>query len=406
MAKVSRQEMFGQRSLPHTIVIARGEKVRHWTVRPWVALSLGTTALATLVGAAGVGSILLMGGPVLEAVQTRDAHTASAYEERIAELRRQLDRLTTRQAVDRTAVAERVDALLKQQAEITARFERLGPLLQQARDAGLVPSAMHRDEAVPQPERSTKLQDLSQPFSLNVSRDDPTAMTHLSDELLPTIRQSVDYFAEQQETQIASLTREADTKADRISDLLGSIGVDAPEPSEASGGPFVGSSVEDTFSQSLEELQQSLDLLDRLRRRTDRLPLADPLPGARMTSGFGSRTDPFLREPAYHTGIDFAAQTGTAIRPTAPGRVVSAGYAGGYGLMVEVDHGDGLSTRYGHMSRIAVAVGDQVTTTSTIGAVGSTGRSTGAHLHYEVRSHEEPVNPDRWIKAGRRLAAL
>ncbi|WP_062015933.1 M23 family metallopeptidase [Aureimonas sp. AU4] len=403
MAKVSRQEMFGRRSLPHTIVIARGEKVRHWTVRPWVVLSLGTAGLAGLLGATGVGAILLMGGPVLEAVQTRDAHTASAYEERIADLRRQLDRLTTRQAVDRNEVSRQVEDLLAQQARITERYERLGPLLQKARDAGLVPA---ETTATPPDDANPPTETGSRPFAMNSAGDDPKAMSRIADVLLPTIRQSVDFYAEQQETQIASLTRNADTKADRIADLLGSIGIDAPGDAAPVGGPFVGSSVADSFSQSLEELQQSLDLLDRLRRRTDRLPLADPMPGARVTSVFGSRLDPFLREAAIHTGIDFAAEAGAPVRPTAPGKVVSAGFAGGYGLMVEVDHGDGLSTRYGHLSRIAVAVGDEVTTSSVIGAVGSTGRSTGPHLHYEVRLHEKATNPDRWIKAGRRLAAL
>lgn len=403
MGGVSRQDVFGQRSLPHTIVIARGETIRHWTVRPWAIFAVGGIGLATLLGATGLGTIMLMGGPVLDAVQMRDAHTASVYEERIADLRRQLDRLTTRQAVDRNAVAQQIEDLLAQQAEISQRFERLGPLLQQARDAGLIAPAADQPLGEKRAEGASAA---SSPLAARVGTEDPKAMTRIADELLPTIRQSVDFYSEQQETQVAALTRDADAKADRIAGLLGSIGMAPSDEDVPAGGPFVAGSETDSFSQSLAELQQSLDLLDRLRQRTDRLPLAEPMPGSRMTSPFGSRLDPFLGETAVHTGMDFAAQSGTTVHPTAPGRVVSAGFAGGYGLMVEVDHGDGLSTRYGHLSRISVAVGDRVETTTGIGAVGSTGRSTGPHLHYEVRVQNAPVNPEPWIKTGRRLAAL
>jgi murein DD-endopeptidase MepM/ murein hydrolase activator NlpD len=104
--------------------------------------------------------------------------------------------------------------------------------------------------------------------------------------------------------------------------------------------------------------------------------------------------------------MDFAVSSGTPVHPTAPGKVTSAGDAGGYGLMVEVDHGNGMRTRYGHLSRIDVSVGDKLTVGSVLGAVGSTGRSTGPHLHYEVRVDNQPVDPEPFIRTGRRLAAL
>ena len=99
-----------------------------------------------------------------------------------------------------------------------------------------------------------------------------------------------------------------------------------------------------------------------------------------------------------HTGLDFRAATGDPVRATANGKVVSSGWAGGYGRMVEIDHGNGLSTRYGHMSEIGVKVGDIIKIGQVIGAVGSTGRSTGPHLHFEVRLNGVPQNPARFLQ--------
>jgi murein DD-endopeptidase MepM/ murein hydrolase activator NlpD len=116
--------------------------------------------------------------------------------------------------------------------------------------------------------------------------------------------------------------------------------------------------------------------------------------------------DPFVRGPAIHTGIDLHGDTGDPVRATANGRVTIASWQGGYGKMVEIDHGNGLSTRYGHMSVIDVKVGDQVRIGQTIGKIGSTGRSTGPHLHYETRINGEAVDPQKFLRAGVRLGSL
>ncbi len=106
-----------------------------------------------------------------------------------------------------------------------------------------------------------------------------------------------------------------------------------------------------------------------------------------------------------HTGVDFRAEQGTQILATAPGKVVTAEYTGGYGNMVEIEHSNGFSTRYAHMSAILVSPGQSVTTGTVVGRVGTTGRSTGPHLHYETRINEEPMDPTRFLRAGMKLAA-
>lgn len=114
----------------------------------------------------------------------------------------------------------------------------------------------------------------------------------------------------------------------------------------------------------------------------------------RVSSGFGERMDPITGEARFHHGIDIAANHGAPVYPAAPGRVVFSGDSGGYGKMVEILHDDGLVTRYGHNSKNLVNKGDRVDTSEPIAYVGSTGRSTGPHLHFEVLRHGTVINPD------------
>lgn len=126
------------------------------------------------------------------------------------------------------------------------------------------------------------------------------------------------------------------------------------------------------------------------------LPSVWPVVG-RLMGGFGERTDPFSGEGARHTGVDISAPTGTTVKAAADGVVISAGWNGGYGRCVIVDHGNGYQTWYGHLSKIDVMEGEEIRQGETLGLVGMTGRATGPHLHYEVRIHSTPVNPYRFL---------
>jgi murein DD-endopeptidase MepM/ murein hydrolase activator NlpD len=122
-----------------------------------------------------------------------------------------------------------------------------------------------------------------------------------------------------------------------------------------------------------------------------------------MSSPFGIRRDPFLRRPAVHPGIDLRGDVGEPVRATATGHVTVAGREGGYGNMVEINHGSGLATRYGHLSLITVKIGQFVRIGEVVGEIGSTGRSTGPHLHYETRVNGVAVDPQKFLRAGLRL---
>jgi murein DD-endopeptidase MepM/ murein hydrolase activator NlpD len=132
-----------------------------------------------------------------------------------------------------------------------------------------------------------------------------------------------------------------------------------------------------------------------------------PLPGAPVSSPFGPRADPFTGRPALHHGVDLAAPEGTEVRAALPGVVRLSGDRGGYGLAVELDHGGGLTTLYGHASEVLVTEGEVVTQGQPIARVGQTGRATGPHLHLEVRQGRRPVDPGRALKAyGARVEEL
>jgi murein DD-endopeptidase MepM/ murein hydrolase activator NlpD len=148
-----------------------------------------------------------------------------------------------------------------------------------------------------------------------------------------------------------------------------------------------------------------LDQLNGLSAAMDHVPLAMPVSTASFdrSSGFGARVDPFTGRYAFHPGIDFAGPWGSVVHATAPGTVVFAGNRGGYGNMVEIDHGYGIHTRYGHLSAITVRVGSRVGKGGGVGRVGSTGRSTGPHVHYEVWYDDVVKNPNNFIEAGRHV---
>ena len=182
------------------------------------------------------------------------------------------------------------------------------------------------------------------------------------------------------------------------------LAVDIDGDKSGIGGPLVAINNPALFDSKVKELDEALDLLDRMKSEARRLPIANPSPGHSVSSTFGVRNDPLLGSPAMHSGMDFRAPAGSAARVTAAGTVTSAGWNGGYGRMVEVRHANGFSTRYGHLSKILVKEGQELSAGDVIGKVGSSGRSTGPHLHYEVRRNGGALNPVRFLKAGKKVS--
>ncbi len=201
---------------------------------------------------------------------------------------------------------------------------------------------------------------------------------------------------QQQFHQAALVAKALDARYQVTAAELKKLGITTARVDDGIGGPF-----ESAGNPTFKALFNSWKKLDRLQDGVIAVPSDKPVQSSvSFSSGFGYRSDPFRGAAAMHPGIDLSGPHGTPIQATAEGIVVKAGWnSGGYGNLVEVDHGRGIVTRYAHLSRIAVRPGQQVVRGQQIGGMGSTGRSTGNHLHYEVRIDGRPVNPIPFMKS-------
>ena len=204
-----------------------------------------------------------------------------------------------------------------------------------------------------------------------------------------------------------------------LDELLASSGLDLDELaaqaepldqpfSDGLGGPLlpaVGSGVVEQASPPRGNMLD-LDRVHRVQAVLRAVPFSPPMTEYKLNSGFGYRKDPLNRRRALHTGLDFGGPRNAPVLATAPGEVIEARRAGAYGIMVVVDHGMGLQTRYAHLRKAMVRVGDKVSIHQQVGIMGRTGRATGPHLHYEIRLDGRPLNPAAFLDAGGQLVQL
>ncbi len=427
--------VFGKRAQKHIIILASGDKVRHMTVRPWMAALSVCFISVFSIGYLAATSYLVLRDDLIGGTMARQARMQHEYEDRIAALRAQVDRVTSRQLLDQQVVEDKVEKLLQQQMALSSRHGRLGTLLDRAEESGLAEKDVQPAETAPlayekRADASGGLkaierlmgmggkapqQKMALAYAPQSASSRQEAMSDRADRLFSKVTLSLKDIEQEQKTRIDSLTAGASQATDAIMTILARTGVKlaadaaaatAPVTADdtAIGGPFVEPETTEAFDSSLVELDTALGRLESVRSQARKLPFNNPSPASDITSSFGNRLDPFLGRLALHAGIDFRAPTGTRILATAPGTVITAGKTGGYGNMVEIDHGNGITTRYAHLSTILVNVGDKITAGEAIARSGSTGRSTGPHLHYEVRLNGEAVDPMRFLTAGIKLS--
>lgn len=214
-----------------------------------------------------------------------------------------------------------------------------------------------------------------------------------------------------QQSTMTRLAHRALSNLDQVKDMIAGLGLDADRvlgrgiarAPKGVGGPFIPLSAAEARSAipaSAGSTDRAVARWEGVQRALKLLPLGAPVDHVAVTSGFGRRIDPFNGLPAFHSGLDLSGAMGTPIHATAPGRVTYVGTNGGYGRMVEIDHGHGLVTRYAHLSRFLVRRGDRVHYRQVIGLMGATGRATGVHVHYEVLVNGKPRDPTKFIEAG------
>jgi murein DD-endopeptidase MepM/ murein hydrolase activator NlpD len=419
VAHGQQNRIFGGRKPQHVIILASGDKVRHMTLRPWLmATAVGGVAVFA-VGYLLATSYLVLRDDLIGATMARQARMQYDYEDRIAALRAQVDRVTSRQLLDQQVVEQKVDKLMQQQMSLSSRHGKLDALLDRAENSGLTDKAKNADHAELATDPKAPELAMTDGHLAEVAPDNSTlaylpateTVADHADRVFSKVTLSLKHIEQDQLKRIKHLTDGADETADNIQSIVKSVGVavpaaaNVPDEDGGVGGPFLPPENVDQFDQSLADLDMALTRLETVRGTVEQLPFRNPARGKVITSPFGNRADPFFGKLALHPGVDFHFSPGEAVRATAPGKVVSAGWAGGYGNMVEIDHGDGISTRYGHMEEVTVHAGDSIKAGEQVGLAGSTGRSTGTHLHYEVRENGRPVDPMYFVNAGIKLAS-
>lgn len=298
------------------------------------------------------------------------------------------------------AVADRL-SLLDREARVASSEERLDAYRQ---DIGAVTADLEKRQAFIEEMVSALPEDAK---AVDKVSDSATEAARTVDKVSAAVPEAA-ALARIEARQLAfveGLTRYADWRAQRAAEALRKLGLDPRAmmrgaDRQAMGGPLerLSTGRDGRIDPRFERLGLSLARMDALEDGLAGVPQVQPASMKFVSSGFGYRRDPFTGAAAMHKGLDFRGPTGTPIYAAAKGRVSFVGIRSGYGKVVEIDHGNGLMTRYAHMSRFATRVGTLVPAGTTIGAIGSTGRSTGPHLHFEVRINDRAVNPRPFLE--------
>jgi murein DD-endopeptidase MepM/ murein hydrolase activator NlpD len=441
---MSIRDRFPSAKLPDThyfLTVSRGERVRVFAVRPAAGFAaVAAVPLLALWAFAATGFIACH-DQIMTAMVSHEAQIQSDYESRLGAARAELDQATSRRLLDETALEGKMRDLVARQAKLEQRGVALAALaaeasasanaLAEARphggtrpqsalaaiqavspsDSDIGPASAYaplpaKPAAKPRPLDGDNLTSAEPADRLSGEISAAAADTTLdANARVGLLSYSLDRVERMQITALSGVAQAAHSAAQKMETVVARTGLSpaALKAPEGVGGPFIPMPVGgDAFDRAASDAAREIEAAHRLRELMPHIPLRYPLVGeASVSSPFGYRADPFLGRPALHPGVDLIQPPGSEIKATAIGRVVHAGPMGGYGNCVEIDHGNGVSTRFGHMMEVLVTEGQMVKAGDTIGRIGSTGRSTGPHLHYEVRVDGEPVDPERFLTAAR-----
>ena len=423
----NRNPQFSNRKDAHRIIFAKGQKVTSLHIHPFFAFSGALVSIVFIVGYLFATGYLMFRDDLINASRIRQASIQNAYEDKLATLRIEIDRIASRQMLDQKSVENKIDRLLGLRESLDERQRTVSSLAQSASAAGIstpLTAPLNAPSPRPHPKRAAAKPNqqaanhVDQQITGSVLVAHNGAPTHKAGSVdedaidLGVIEKNLFQIERTQAKQLNLLAKKTADSSRDIARLLRSLGFKAPaappHPADAIGGPYVedGAFNPIKFDHTILALEENLTHLNKLKKTINLLPLKRPLKTGSISSNFGRRLDPFLKRYAVHSGIDFKAPSGTRVYATAPGKVIKAEWTGGYGRMVEIQHSGNIVTRYAHLSRIFIKEGEYVSAGKVIGSVGSTGRSTGPHLHYETRLNKKALNPIRFLKAGKRVRSL
>ena len=406
------------------LTFTRKGRLRSMRLGPFTLCLIACVPIITLTASAAALCWNIFRDDVLVGLLQRHSDMQTTYEDRLAAMRGQIDRVTSRQLLDQNTLEGRVHELLTRQAQLETRAATITALAEQMGVEARTPAPVEAprqqpapipEEARPAPIEKPRPEAIEKPLSdgfqlrTGMANPEPSNTRDLS-----VVARGLERMERDQIQAVAQIGAAARRKISRLKEVITETGLSpdslSPPRGKAIGGPFVAFKADPNgspFERELSRMSSDYVAASRLTQIVSTLPLRRPLAGRmEITSGYGPRIDPFVGRMALHAGLDIREEPGTLVRATAGGKVVSAGWSGGYGNMVEIEHENDLATRYGHLSMIAVAEGQYVSPGTILGRVGSTGRSTGPHLHYEVRSDGEAVDPVRFLRASDRVAGV
>jgi len=369
------------------------------SIRP-IVLYLGFAGLLATNALTLVG--FLMAPDVAKLFAGKADSVLTAYEDRIAQLRLEVDRLQSRHYAQTGDINLQLQELAQTQEVLAEQHQYVKQLADKAAALGIEPAG------APAADDSTPAVDApSDPAQDSLGGTDGD-----TDAKVAAATASVNKMMDESRLALAALSDETTTRTDQILGTLATIGIKPklPDDDTAEGGPLLPPVDGAEGTSLIDDANDIAAALDRFKAARDAAaiaPVHKPLSSySRVSSIFGNRKDPFTGRLAFHSGIDFAAPQGSTVMSAGAGTVTFAGQMSGYGNAVEVTHEGGIITRYGHLSAFLVKEGDTVSTGSPIGRVGSTGRSTGPHLHFEVRRADTAVDPARYLNAGKVLQKI
>jgi murein DD-endopeptidase MepM/ murein hydrolase activator NlpD len=417
------KEIFARVTEPREIVFYGGGSVRHIRIRRWVQIPVLAGFLA-LVGWLAHVNVVYFGFDRI--IQSKNEEIASSIQEntvlagRVSNMREDITDVsgTLKQS------HHNLVGLISQNDAYRAEMEKLKAAVRDSegkrgeqlrRQVALAVKLEGLERQLDKSEKagqrvSRKLEETkSQLTTAMVDRGAFASARDWLDKRIEKLEQRIVFLRQGQKVAIARVSARTLKDISKIEGIIKTVGLDPanllrafnPEfyetggPFEPDSGSLASSKDEDTT------LERHLIHWQDLQTLLKRLPLIAPLDHYRLASGFGRRQDPVNRKWARHNGLDLAARLRTPVMATAAGKVKFSGWKGRYGRMVEIDHGAGIITRYGHLRRASAKRGQVVRLGDKIGQLGSSGRSTGPHVHYEIMINGKQVDPDRFIKAGK-----
>lgn len=342
--------------------------------------------IAILISSNVVLAIALYKSPqVADAIGQNAQLQIAAYENRIAHLRTELDRLHSRQHAKSGDLNLQLQELVSQQELLLEQHDYVRSLAEKAKTLGL---------------------DI--PTNKSASMRAAPAVTTTSATDIAAVTSRLSAMQGESLTALRAIAKSASVSSNTIAKELKKAGVSTNWQVDATGGPYIPPRADLAAVDHIDAANAAMLALSRFQKAKAAIegaPIFRPLASKHgYSSRFGNRKDPFTGRQAFHSGLDFRAPSGTSVRALGKGKVTFAGRKGGYGNVVEITHSNGLVSRYAHLSKIRVSVGKHVSRSTTIGLVGSTGRSTGPHLHLEVRRNDQPLDPHGFINIGSKLA--